>query len=146
VPLCDLILACRTPLRFLRVVDEFLRDMAAYEPPQRKREFGNIQKALEDKKFQDEIEKDESLNYMLRDTISLTMLGGSEQTNVIPPEAWANLDVRLLPGDDPKEFLESIRHVVNDSNVSVDPLNGDFRVANSSPTNTALYRAIQMVG
>ncbi len=49
------------------------------------------------------------MNYLLRDTIALTMLGGSEQTNVIPPEAWANLDVRLLPGDDPKEFLATIR-------------------------------------
>src|SRR6202035_5971878 len=135
VPLCDLILACRTPLRFLRVVDEFLRDMAAYEPPQRKREFGNIQKALEDKEFQDEIEKDESLNFLLRDTISLTMMGGSEQTNVIPPEAWANLDVRILPGGNPEALVEQIRKVVDDPNVNVEPMNAEFREANSSPTN-----------
>ena len=140
------IVAYRTPLKVLPVVDEFLRTMAPYELPARADKFRNIRQALQDRNFQRDVEQDESLNYMLRDTISLTMLGGSEQTNVIPPEAWANLDVRLLPGDDPKEFLESIRHVVNDSNVSVDPLNGDFRVANSSPTNTALYRAIQMVG
>jgi acetylornithine deacetylase/succinyl-diaminopimelate desuccinylase-like protein len=127
------------------VVDEFLRDMAPYEPPQRKREFGNIQKALEDKKFQDEIEKDESLNFLLRDTISLTMMGGSEQTNVIPPEAWANLDLRLLPGGDPKAVLEAIRRVANDPNVTIEPLNAEFRVANYSPTKTALFDAIGQV-
>jgi acetylornithine deacetylase/succinyl-diaminopimelate desuccinylase-like protein len=139
------IIAYRTPLKVLPVADEFLRAMAPYEPPARAEKFRNIRQALEDKNFQREVEQDESLNYLLRDTIALSMLGGSEQTNVIPPEAWANLDVRLLPGDDPKEFLESIRHVVNDPNVSVEPLNADFRVANSSPTNTALYSAIKKV-
>src|SRR5260370_13125804 len=94
----DRILAYRTPIRVLPVVDEFLRDMAPYEPPPRRGEVGNIQKALEDKNFHDEIEQDEALNFLLRDTISLTMLRGSEHTNVIPPTAAANLDVRLLPG------------------------------------------------
>ena len=91
------------------------------------------------------MEKDESLNFLLRDTISLTMMGGSEQTNVIPPEAWANLDVRILPGGDPKAVLEAVRRVVNDPNVSVEPLNREFQVANYSGTDNALYAAIQEV-
>ncbi len=139
------IIAYRTPLKVLPVVEEFLRAMAPDEPPARAEKFRDIRQALEDKNFQREVEQDESLNYLLRDTIALSMLGGSEQTNVIPPEAWANLDVRLLPGDDPKQFLESIRRVVNDPNVTVEPLNTDFHVANSSPTNTALFSAIQKV-
>ena len=139
------IIVYRTPLKVLPVVEEFLRDMAPYESPERAEKFRDIRKALEDKNFQREVEQDESLNYLLRDTIALTMLGGSEQTNVIPPEAWANLDVRLLPGDDPKQFLETIRQVVNDPNVSIAPLNADFRLANSSPTNTELFSAIQKV-
>jgi acetylornithine deacetylase/succinyl-diaminopimelate desuccinylase-like protein len=139
------IVAYRTPLKVLPVAEEFLRAMAPYEAAARADKFRNIRQALEDKDFQREVEQDESLNYLLRDTISLTMLGGSEQTNVIPPEAWANLDARLLPGDDPKDFLESIRRVVNDPNVNVEPLDPDFRVANSSPTNTALFSAIQTV-
>ena len=139
------IIAYRTPLKVLPVVEEFLRDMAPYESPERAEKFRNIQQALQDKNFQREVEQDESLNYLLRDTVALTMLGGSEQTNVIPPEAWANLDVRLLPGDDPKQFLGTIRQVVNDPNVSIAPLNADFRLANSSPTNTALFNAIQKV-
>jgi len=139
------IIAYRTPFKVLPVADEFLRAMAPYEPPVRAAKFRNIRKALEDKTFQREVEQDESLNYLLHDTIALTMLKGSEQTNVIPPEAWANLDVRLLPGDDPKEFLATIRQVVNDPNVTVEPLESDFRLANASPTNTAFYAAIQKV-
>jgi acetylornithine deacetylase/succinyl-diaminopimelate desuccinylase-like protein len=141
----DRILPYRTPLRVLPVVEEFLRDMAPFESPERAAEYRNIKKAIEDKRFQDEVEKDESLNFLLRDTISLTMMGGSEQTNVIPPEAWANLDVRLLPGGDPKAMLAAVRRVVNDPNVSVEPWKAEFRVANYSGTDNALYAAIRDV-
>jgi len=141
----DRILAYRTPLRVLPVVEEFLRDMAPYESPEREAEYRNIRKAIADKKFRDEVEHDESLNFLLRDTISLTMMGGSGQTNVIPPEAWANLDVRILPGGDPKALLEAVRRVVNDPNVTVEPLNTDFRVANYSGTDNALFAAIREV-
>jgi acetylornithine deacetylase/succinyl-diaminopimelate desuccinylase-like protein len=139
------IIAYRTPLKVLPVVEEFLREMAPYEPPAVAKEYRNIRKEVEDKKFQQDVEKDESLNFLLRDTIALTMLGGSEQTNVIPPEAWANLDVRILPGGDPKALLEQIREVVDDPNVTVEPLNAEFREANYSPTNTTLYEAIREV-
>jgi acetylornithine deacetylase/succinyl-diaminopimelate desuccinylase-like protein len=141
----DRIIQYRTPLKVLPVVEEFMRDMAPYEEGERARQFRNIREAIRDKNFQEEVERDESLNYLLRNTITLTMLGGSEQTNVIPPEAWANLDARLLPGEDPKAFLESIRQLVNDPNVTVDPLNSEFRVANASTTDTALFNAIRQV-
>jgi acetylornithine deacetylase/succinyl-diaminopimelate desuccinylase-like protein len=141
----DRILAYRTPLRVLPVVDEFLRQMAPQEPPERAAEYRDIKTAIEDKKFQEEVERDESLNFLLRDTIALTMMGGSQQTNVIPPEAWANLDVRILPGGDPKAVLAEVRKAVNDPNVTVEPLSDEFRVANYSGTDNALYAAIRKV-
>jgi acetylornithine deacetylase/succinyl-diaminopimelate desuccinylase-like protein len=139
------IIAYRTPLRVLPVVDEFLRDMAPSEPSQRAAFYRNAQKAIEDKRFQEIVESDESLNFLLRDTISLTMLGGSGQTNVIPPEAWANLDVRILPGGDPKAVQAALQKVVNDPNVTVEALNREFQVANYSGTDNALYAAIREV-
>ncbi len=141
----DKILAYRTPLRVLPVVDEFLRDMAPYEGLKEAAYYRNVRKAVEDKEFQDYVERNESLNFLLRDTISLTMMGGSEQTNVIPPEAWANLDVRILPGGDPKAVLAAVRKAVNDPNVTIDPLNSEFRVANYSGTDNALFAAIREV-
>ena len=139
----DKIIAYKTPLRVLPVVDEFLKDMASYEPPDRAAYYRDVKKAIQEKKFQEEVERDESLNFLLRDTISLTMLGGSQQTNVIPPDAWANLDVRILPGGDPKPLAEELRRLLNDPNVSIEPINAEFRVANYSGTDNALYRAIK---
>jgi acetylornithine deacetylase/succinyl-diaminopimelate desuccinylase-like protein len=141
----DRIVAYKTPLKVLPVVDEFLRLLAPSETPERKKYFENASQYIQDKEFQEIIENDEPLNYLFRNTISLTMLGGSQQTNVIPPDAWANLDVRLLPGEDSKAFLESIRKVVDDPNVTVEPLDKEFRIANYSPTNTALYDAFRKV-
>jgi acetylornithine deacetylase/succinyl-diaminopimelate desuccinylase-like protein len=137
--------AYKTPLRVLPVVDEFLKTIAPDEPPARAAMLRNIRRSLDNPKFRREIEADENLNYLLRDTISLTMLGGSEQTNVIPSEAWANLDVRLLPGGSQKAFLETMRRVVDDPHVTVEPQSADFREANYSPTDTALYKAVRQV-
>ena len=138
------IVAYRTELKLLPVADEFLTAMAAYETPQRARWFRNLRQSLKEAAFQREVEQDPSLNYMLRDTISLTMLGGSKQTNVIPAEAWANLDVRLLPGDDPQAFLTLMKKVVDDPEVTVEPLRKEqFQPANASPIDTPLMAAIR---
>ena len=141
----DRILQYETPMRVTPVVEEYFRQLAIYEPAERAEKFRNLKKALEDKKFRDDLTRNEGTNFLLRTTITLTMLGGSEQTNVIPPEAWANLDVRMLPGQDPKAFLEDIRKVVNDPEVTVEPQNAEFRLSNESPLDTKLYAAIQKV-
>src|SRR5262249_8748511 len=133
------------PFKVLPVVDEFLRAMAETEPADRARQVRNIKQALKDHDFQASVERDQSLNYLLPDTISLTMMGGSQHTNVRPPEAWANLDVRLLPGEDPRKFLETIRHVVDDPEVTITPATETFQAPNYSPTSTPLYAAIQRV-
>ncbi len=141
----DRILDYHTPYKVLPVVEESLREMAPDEPSERARHFRNLREALQDPGFLEQVDHDESLNFLVRNTISLTMLGGASQTNVIPAEAWANLDVRLLPGEDKAQFLETIRRIVNDPNVTVEPEPGDFGEANYSPTDSALYQAIRRV-
>jgi len=141
----DKIINYQPPIKVLPMVEELLHDRASYEPPERAKRLLNIEQGLLDKTVQQRIEADEGLNSMLRATISLTMLGGSKQTNVIPSEAWANLDVRLLPGDDPQQFLQSIQRIVDDPNVTVEPLSKNIRPANASATNTALFQAIREV-
>ena len=139
------ILAHQTELKALPVTEEFLRLMAPSQTGQRTRWFGDLKRALGDKRFRKAVENDESLDSILRNTISLTRLSGSQQTNVIPGEAAAHLDVRLLPGEDPKAFLEEMRRVVDDANVSIEPENAEFRVANASLLDTALFDSFRRV-
>jgi acetylornithine deacetylase/succinyl-diaminopimelate desuccinylase-like protein len=125
-------------------LQQLLAEMAAFEPPSRAAHLRNIGQALQDKAFRASLAEDESLNYLLHNTIAVTMLQGSRQTNVIPEEAWANLDVRLLPGEDPKEFLQTLQAVADDPSVSIEPLDG-FAKGNSSPISTALFDSIRRV-
>jgi acetylornithine deacetylase/succinyl-diaminopimelate desuccinylase-like protein len=56
---------------------------------------------------------------MLRTSVSPNIITGGYRSNVIPSEAKATLDVRMLPDEDPERFLEQVRAVVNDSAVEV---------------------------
>jgi acetylornithine deacetylase/succinyl-diaminopimelate desuccinylase-like protein len=135
------ILSYQPELKVSPLVEDLLRQMAPYQSPERAARFRHIRQALEDDDFRVAAADDESLNYLLRDTVQITMLSGAAQTNVIPDQSWANLDVRLLPGEDPREFLETLRRVVDDPNVDIEPLDG-FSVGNSSPIETALFESI----
>jgi acetylornithine deacetylase/succinyl-diaminopimelate desuccinylase-like protein len=48
---------------------------------------------------------------MLHNTVSPTIVHASEKINVIPAEAILDLDVRLLPGCEPEEMVESLRKI-----------------------------------
>jgi acetylornithine deacetylase/succinyl-diaminopimelate desuccinylase-like protein len=139
------IVTYRPEMKVLPVADAFLKAMAPFQTPERAKVYRNIRTAVQDRNIRETIATDESIAYMLQNTIALTMLSGSKQTNVIPGEASANLDVRLLPGEDPKRFLETMRRVVNDPHVTVEPLKPGFSAANASSTNTTLWAAIRGV-
>ncbi len=132
----------RPELRLTPVVEAYLRAMAPLQSQTRAQQFLNIRYMLQDQQTREQFRADGSLGYMLQDTLAVTMLGGASQTNVIPDEAWANVDVRLLPGSDPQQLLDNLRKAVNDPNVTIEPLKGFVR-SNESPTNTELWDTIR---
>jgi acetylornithine deacetylase/succinyl-diaminopimelate desuccinylase-like protein len=132
------------PMRLLPSVEQYFRAIAPLEPERRAAQFHNIRKALQDRAFAQSISRDEDYNFLLRDTVSLTVLQGAPQTNVIPDTAYAELDVRLLPGDTPKVFLAQLRTVLADDSVRITAANR-FKPPNSSSADTSLYRLIEQV-
>jgi len=56
---------------------------------------------------------------MLRSTASPNISNAGYRINVIPSDARATLDVRMLPEQDPKAFLEQVRKVVDDPAIEV---------------------------
>ena len=56
---------------------------------------------------------------MLRTTLAPNIVAGGNRINVIPSEAIATLDTRLLPDEDITKFVEQVRAVVNDPAVEV---------------------------
>jgi acetylornithine deacetylase/succinyl-diaminopimelate desuccinylase-like protein len=82
---------------------------------------------------------------LLRSTVSPTMLRAGIRNNVIPSEATATLDLRLLPGDTEERVLEEVRRVVNDPAVEVRLAKRDGmpRPIGSSSIDTEAFRAIE---
>jgi len=64
-----------------------------------------------------------SLRARLGNTISLTTINTGIKVNVIPAEASATLDCRLLPDVDPDGFLADLKQVIADERVQIEVLN-----------------------
>lgn len=77
---------------------------------------------------------------VLINTINLTNYSGGSSPNVVPTEASATLDCRLLPGTTPDDMLATLRALVPDPAIRFELLQG--RIANESPTDDSFYRAL----
>ena len=135
------ILDWETPLKLLPAVEQFFKDIAPLEPEPLRSQFAKIRESLKDPTFAKALASQRDYNFLLRNTISITMLSGSKQTNVIPNTATCNLDVRLLPGESPDEFLKALRNVIADPSIKIENVNR-FKPPNSSPINTELFTLI----
>lgn len=56
---------------------------------------------------------------VLRTTVSPTILRAGQRYNVIPSEASATLDVRMVPGDNPDALVATLTALINDPSVEV---------------------------
>ena len=135
----------QTPLIVTPTVERAFRDLSTIERDSTLRRWlGDVRAALKDSDAVRAITADLTYNALLRNTISITGLKGSDKTNVIPPVATAALDVRLLPGQDPAAFLADLVRVVGDTAVTFRP-QGPNWPATESPTETEMFRAITAV-
>ena len=129
------------PVKLLPAVEQFFKDIAPLQSEPLRSKFLNIRESLKDPEFARALTSQRDFNFLVRNTISITMLSGSKQTNVIPNAATCNLDVRLLPGESPEEFLKALKTVIADPSIKIENINR-FKQPNSSPTDTELFALI----
>jgi acetylornithine deacetylase/succinyl-diaminopimelate desuccinylase-like protein len=82
-------------------------------------------------------------NSMLRDTIAPTMLQAGVRVNVIPSEATANLNVRMLPGHSIDELIGEFVKIVNDPQIRFQLAPDSDENSPPSDITTPLYRTIE---
>jgi acetylornithine deacetylase/succinyl-diaminopimelate desuccinylase-like protein len=83
------------------------------------------------------------LHALTRDTCSLTRMEASNKINVVPPEAWAEIDCRMLPDRPAEAFVDYLRALLEGTGVEIEVLMA-FTPA-VSPTDTELYRSIEAI-
>lgn len=132
----------RTALKLLPTVERFFLDQAERMAPPRRDWYRDMGRALQDPETARILYEDRSVSALLRNTISITVVRAGYKTNVIPGTAEAELDARLLPGEDPQSFLAELRDVIDDPGVEI-IARQDFRSAPESPTDTELFRSIE---
>ncbi|HEV8718918.1 MAG TPA: M20/M25/M40 family metallo-hydrolase, partial [Candidatus Binatia bacterium] len=113
----DKILHYETAVKIIPAVQAYFTALAAQEEPAKAERLRDLERALTDPTFRQDFLANPTYNALVRNTISPTVLEGSNKTNVIPAHARAQLDCRLLPGEDPQQFVAHLKKVVDDPEV-----------------------------
>jgi len=82
-------------------------------------------------------------NSMLRDTIAPTILQAGVRANVVPSEATANLNIRMLPGHSIEELMGQFTKIVNDPQIKFQLAPDSGENAPPSELTTPLYQTIE---
>jgi acetylornithine deacetylase/succinyl-diaminopimelate desuccinylase-like protein len=132
-----------TALRLVRPVEEYFTALAELEPPTARDRLSHLGSALRDARFAAEFTRNPRQNALVRNTITPTVLQGGTKTNVIPGEVRAELDCRLLPGEQPADFLAELRRVVADDRIEMETLLSF--PASSSDSRSGFMEAVRRV-
>jgi acetylornithine deacetylase/succinyl-diaminopimelate desuccinylase-like protein len=138
----DKIAKYETPLRVTPGVQKYFHDISVQYKGEQRAWLADAAAAVKTPGGRAFLTDNTAWNAIIRNTISITVLTGSNKTNVIPPEASAEIDIRLLPDQDPAAFLAELKKIVNDTAVHFEqPLT--MKPPLESPINTDLFKAIE---
>jgi acetylornithine deacetylase/succinyl-diaminopimelate desuccinylase-like protein len=112
----------RPDIRLNDTTRGYFTKLAELSPPETARHYRGVlaadpaaRKAADDWLFDNEPRHAS----MLRTSVSPNIFTGGYRTNVIPSEAKASLDVRMVPDEDADRFLEQMKRIVNDPALEV---------------------------
>jgi acetylornithine deacetylase/succinyl-diaminopimelate desuccinylase-like protein len=114
--------AWRTPIRLNETTREYFRrlaDISAGDDAARYRAVlvpGSASADAADRYF---LQREPKHASMLRTSVTPTIVNGGYRFNVIPSEAKATIDVRMVPDENPGAFIEAAKKVINDPAVDV---------------------------
>jgi acetylornithine deacetylase/succinyl-diaminopimelate desuccinylase-like protein len=134
------------PVRFTSIVRRYFEGLAALEDD----EIGKWMRSMETPDRGEHAQRvisdaSPQWNAMLRDTIAPTVLTAGVANNVIPAEARANLNVRLLPGDSINAVVNDLNKLVNDPQVKLEVQPNPGLAAPSSSLESEFYGVISKV-
>lgn len=90
-----------------------------------------------------QLTKNNSTNALVRTTTALTMMKGSNGTNVLSPEVEFVVNFRLIPGNTIKDVKEHIAKATEGFDVEIEEIDNTREASAVSPTNTQAYKLIE---
>ncbi len=78
----------------------------------------------------------------IRTTTALTIFNAGNKDNVLPANAEASVNFRLLPGDTQATVIDHVRRVVNNDRITIEPFPGNNDPPPVTGTTSFAYRAL----
>jgi acetylornithine deacetylase/succinyl-diaminopimelate desuccinylase-like protein len=133
-----------TPLRLLTITRRYFEQLAAVEDE----DISKWIRALDTSDRADLAalrlaQMNPVWNSMLRDTIAPTELSAGVRANVVPAQASANLNIRLLPGNSILDTVAEMQKAVNDPQIKFTVEPDASPNAPASSITSELYQAIE---
>jgi acetylornithine deacetylase/succinyl-diaminopimelate desuccinylase-like protein len=82
-------------------------------------------------------------NAMFRTTVAPTIVQGGFRANVVPSEARATVNIRLLPGESVYMLIEEFKKLVNDPHIQFAVVPGGRKPSPPSVLDTELFAAFE---
>ncbi len=128
------------PIQLTPAVEQSFKALAPLMMPELAAKYSNLRESIKDPSFVRMLESEPGAKALTRNTISITMLTGSNKVNVIPPVATAEIDTRLVPGEKLERWIAELHGVIKDDSIKIEPVLA-FE-ANASPTDSELVKAV----
>ncbi|HEX5606480.1 MAG TPA: M20/M25/M40 family metallo-hydrolase, partial [Candidatus Binatia bacterium] len=114
------IMRYQSPIKVVPEVQKFYADTAQTAPESRRTGYRDLRQALEDPTFRSQFLADARERASVSNTIAITRITGSDKVNVISGVATAEIDIRLLPGEEPKTVIDELRRLIEDESIKIE--------------------------
>jgi carboxypeptidase PM20D1 len=89
-----------------------------------------------------QLERAPSTNAMLRTTTAITVIRGGNKENVLPGEAEALVNFRLIPGDTAAAVVDHVRRAIGDNHVAIEVIAPATEASAVSSHDSAAYHVL----
>lgn len=137
-----------TSLHIGELAREYLRRVANFEPPQSAlaiREVAERGQEASAEALAAVARTNPVYNAVLRATVCPTLLQAGTRPNVIPGEAEATLNVRLLPDQKIEDVVAELRHLIASDHVDIDVVPRSSDDGPATPHDTPAFRVLEDV-
>ena len=132
------------PVKLNEVTRTYFERMAAVESGQTAADFKAIAQPAPDSAAMTRLSAVPLYNAMLRTTCVATMVDAGHALNALPQRATANINCRILPGENPDDVQKTLTTLINNPAVSIKPVDV-ARPSPPSPLTPEIMLAIQRI-
>jgi len=136
----------RTEMRLNPTTRAYFERLATISEPEDAWRYRNIENPEETDAIQQYFLENYPYHYsVLRTSVVPTVINGGFRKNVIPSEATAILDIRMLPDEDVDAFYAKMAEIIDDPNVEIVPEEIYRPESPPSPVDNEMFQTLEKV-